>query len=51
MEPTARYQNGYARVYNSDGVPVDLSGNPLGNAGIGQPETHFELPDEPFMAE
>jgi RHS repeat-associated protein len=38
-----KYPNGYVRMYNSDGVPVDLEGNPLGTAGVGQPETHLPL--------
>ena len=28
MEPTAKYQNGYVRVYNSHAQPVDVFGKP-----------------------
>ena len=28
MEPTAKYQNGYARVYNAHGQSVDVLGKP-----------------------
>jgi hypothetical protein len=42
------YPNGYYRVYNNEGVPVDGNGVSLGNAGVGQPETHFGLPDDFF---
>jgi RHS repeat-associated protein len=44
MEPTGRYQNGYARMYDADGRPLDISGNP----GINKsPDTHFPLsPDD-----
>jgi hypothetical protein len=38
-----QYPNGYYRIYDSKGVPVDGEGNPLGNAGVGQEETHFPL--------
>jgi hypothetical protein len=35
MDPTARYPNGYARVYNEYGQPVDVNGKPKSRA-----ETH-----------
>jgi hypothetical protein len=51
MEPTARYPNGYARVYNSNGQVVDSlgsPGNPLGNAATHFPEDELgEFPELP----
>jgi hypothetical protein len=50
MEPTARYPNGYARVYNAEGQPVDSLGSP-GNP-LGRAATHFpedELGDFPEL--
>lgn len=45
MEPTPEYPDGYVRVYNQYGQPVDLNGKPLGDN-----ETHFPLPpDETFL--
>jgi RHS repeat-associated protein len=38
-----KYPDGYVRQYDSEGRPIDLEGNPLGSAGVGQPETHFPL--------
>jgi hypothetical protein len=49
MEPTAMYPNGYSRLYNKYGQPVDINGNPGPN-----PDTHFpedgpgDLPDPPI---
>ena len=40
--------NGSYRIYNSKGVPVDEFGRQLGDAGIGQAETHFEFPPDPI---
>jgi RHS repeat-associated protein len=36
MEPTARYPQGFVRIYNKYGQPVDYAGKPLGPA-----ETHI----------
>ena len=45
------YPDGYYRVYNSEGVPTDGNGTPLGDAGIGQPETHFAFPGDDLLGE
>ena len=36
MEPTPLYPNGYVRVHDKHGQPVDLNGKPGSN-----PETHI----------
>lgn len=44
MEPDARYPNGYARIYNEHGQPIDLNGKPSGKG-----QTHIPLrPDGTF---
>jgi len=40
--------NGSFRIYNSKGVPTDEFGQQLGDAGVGQPETHFQFPPDPI---
>jgi hypothetical protein len=42
-----QYPNGYYRLYDSKGIPVDGDGTPLGNSGVGQAETHFPLDPDP----
>jgi hypothetical protein len=46
-----RYPGGSIRAYDSDGVPTNAAGEPLGSSGVDQADTHFPLsgPDElPF---
>lgn len=40
MEPTARYPDGYVRVYNSGGQPVDVFGKPGPPSTTHIPETY-----------
>jgi hypothetical protein len=43
-----QYPNGYYRLYDSKGDPVDGTGTPLGTSGVGQAETHFPLDPDPL---
>jgi hypothetical protein len=48
MEPTSIYSDGYVRTYNVQGYPTDAQGKQIGSKGVGQAETHFPLPKDPF---
>jgi RHS repeat-associated protein len=42
MDPTTRYPDGYVRIYNNHGQPVNVDGQPLGPA-----ETHLPILKDP----
>ena len=43
-----QYPNGYFRLYDAKGIPIDGDGTPLGNYGVGQEDTHFPLDPDPL---
>lgn len=48
MEPDVKayHPDGYVRVYSAKGKPLDVNGNELGDPGVGEPETRFDLPPD-----
>ena len=48
MEPDAKgyHPDGYVRIYDAKGKPLDMNGNELGDPGVGEAETHFDLPPD-----